>query len=255
MEEKQDTRKLINFKRILGHYCIAGAICSYGDVIDFVDGEKQGIFIADTCGHREESGIEMSKFIKRKIKSGWGIKGDAEQNLYSLGKELASLRDPNIRPIYSDEWFDFVSASYTQFDRENISLAMGGGLGHTLIFRKDGSLERILMAGGTIDDNDHYLKKHEPAYNTKLKKDEILFLQSDGMHNMAKALHFDSLDGKIDLDTRNTVWYADTLLYNVINKNFYEPAVIIRDAIVSELSKYFLPRTSRDDDVTFVVVK
>ena len=34
---KEDTRELKTFERILGDYDVAGAIYSYGDVIDFVD--------------------------------------------------------------------------------------------------------------------------------------------------------------------------------------------------------------------------
>ena len=60
-----------------------------------------------------------------------------------------------------------VSALYAQFDGDNISLSMGGGLGETH-FRKRWTSRSILMKGGTIDL--HYLENHEPAYCTNLAR-------------------------------------------------------------------------------------
>ena len=67
-EEKKHWSQLIIFERNLGIYSIAGAICSYGDAIDFIDGERQGIIIADTCGHVKEFGDEVKKYIPDSVK-------------------------------------------------------------------------------------------------------------------------------------------------------------------------------------------
>lgn len=136
-----DARELKRFDINLGSYSVAGLIFSYGDVIDFVDDLKQGVVLVDTCGHHEEVGKTMAAFLRKEIQNNWGITGDAADNLETLGRKLAALRDPTIPFWKSDEWFDMVSALYAQFDGDNISLSMGGGLGETLILRNNGQLE------------------------------------------------------------------------------------------------------------------
>src|SRR3989344_4743431 len=177
--DSADKRELKKFEKELGLYYIAGAICSYGDVIDFVEDSKYGVVLVDTCGHDEAVGKNMAAFLSKEINSGWGVAGDAADNLEELGRKLAALRDPTIHYWKSDEWFKMVSALYIQFDKENISLSMGGGMGETVILRNNGILERILMKGGTIDLK--YLEGHDSTYFTSLAKDEVILLQTDGL--------------------------------------------------------------------------
>ena len=94
--EIKDERELKLFEKELENYELAGAICSYGDVIDFVEGEKSGIVIIDTCGHRKDSGEKMAAFLQQEISQGWGITGDARSELSKLGEKLAAKRDPKI---------------------------------------------------------------------------------------------------------------------------------------------------------------
>src|SRR3989344_1010493 len=250
-----DKRELKKFEKELGLYSVAGAICSYGDVIDFVQDLKQGIVLVDTCDHDEAVGKKMTAFLRKEIKEGWGVAGDAADNLEELGRKLAALRDPTIPYWKSDEWFDMVSALYVQFDKESISLSMGGGLGETMILRNDGRLERILMKGGTVDLK--FLEGHDQTYFTTLAKDEVMLLHTDGLlgninkdiylsfpHAIRKEINYESF---VD---HNREW-----LLNTIAEKNDEPTETIRDRIVEIFSAYFLPQSSRDDDLTFAVIK
>jgi len=250
-----DKRELKKFERELGLYSVAGAICSYGDVIDFVEDSKSGIIIADTCGHLEEVGKEMAAFLKKEIDEGWGVAGDAADNLEELGRKLAALRDPVIPYLKSDEWFDMISALYVQFDKEKISLSMGGGLGETIALRNDGRLERILMKGGTIDLK--YLEGHDPTYFTTLAKDEVMLLQTDGLAgNINKSIYLLFPEPKRrEINYEAFIDYTRECLVNTIKENAHEPVETIRDMIIKRFSPYFLPQSSRDDDVTFAVIK
>ena|SRR3989338_8748067 len=255
--DSADKREIKKFEKELGLYSVAGAICSYGDVIDFVEDSKYGIVLADTCGHDEAVGKSMVAFLQKEIKDGWGVTGDAGGNLEKLGRTLASFRDPTIPYWQSDEWFDMISALYVQFDRENISLSMGGGLGETLILRNNGSLERILMKGGTIDLK--FLEGHDPTYFTTLAKDEVMLLQTDGLlGNIQSNIYCSFSESKrkdINSNYMDFIDYIGAWLVNTIAERIYEPAETIRDAIVETFSAYFLPQSPRDDDVTFAVIK
>ena len=250
-----DKRELKKFERELCLYSTAGAIYSYGDVIDFVEDSKDGIVLVDTCGHDEAVGKNMTAFLRTEINGGWGVAGDAADNLEELGRKLAELRDPTIPYWLSEQWFDMVSALYVQFDKENISLAMGGGLGETLILRNDGSLERILMKGGTIDLK--YLSGHDPTYCTTLAKDEVILLQSDGLAgNINKSIYLLFPEPKRrEINYEAFIDYTRECLVNTIKENAHEPVETIRDMIIKRFSPYFLPQSSRDDDVTFAVIK
>ncbi len=252
---KEETRKLRTFEVQFDEYSVAGAIYSHGDVIDFVQGKKQGIVLVDTCGHIEEFGDSMAKFIRREIEGGWGIENDAEHNLANLGRKLGAMRAPGLDSASSDQWYDWASGSYTQFDSKNISLAMGGGIGETLILRDSGRLEQIHLWGGTIDGPYHMGDKN-PVHNTSLGKNDVLLLQSDGlMGNIGSAIYEDVQEGKIKFDTRHTVGYMYAFLWDIFGTNSQKSPEGIRDALVSGLGKYFIPRDFRDDDVTFAVVK
>lgn len=250
-----DKRELKTFERELGFYSTAGAICSYGDVIDFVEDSKYGVVLVDTCGHDEAVGKNMAAFLKKEINSGWGVAGDAAGNLEELGRKLAGLGDPSIPYRYRDEWFDMVSALYVLFDKENISLSMGGGLGETLILRNDGNLEGILMKGGTIDLE--YLKGHDPTYFTTLAKDEVILLQSDGLlGNINKSIYRSFPESKSrEINYEDVKDCTRKCFVNSIAEKAHEPVETIRDMIIERFSPYFLPKSSRDDDVTFAVIK
>ena len=223
-----DTRKLKRFDINLGSYSIAGLIFSYGDVIDFVDDLKQGVVLVDTCGHDEKAGKNMAAFLRTEIQNNWGITGDAAENLELLGRKLAAFRDPTIPYWKSEEWFDMVSALYAQFDGDNISLSMGGGLGETLILRNDGPLESILMKGGTIDL--HYLENHEPAYCTNLARNEVMLLQSDGLlNNIKKNVYRSFPESKTkEMDYGEFILYMEGWLVSTIAEKNHEPAIVIR---------------------------
>src|SRR3989338_9166065 len=250
-----DKRELKKFEKELGLYSVAGAICSYGDVIDFVQDLKQGIVLVDTCDHDEAVGKKMTAFLRKEIKEGWGVAGDAADNLEELGRKLAALRDPVIPYLKSDEWFDMISALYVQFDKEKISLSMGGGLGETIALRNDGSLERILMKGGTIDLK--YLEGHDPTYFTTLAKDEVMLLQTDGLlGNIHKNIYFSFPEPKRrEINYEAFIDYTRAWLVNTIAEKADDPVETIRDTIIEKFSPYFLPKSQRDDDVTFAVIK
>ncbi|MFH1455927.1 MAG: hypothetical protein ABIF40_03180 [archaeon] len=243
---ESENRNLITFEKILGQYSIAGALCSNADVVDFVDDTKQGILVVDTCGHNIEDGNEMRNFVRRTIEGGWGIEGNAEQELKKLGQMFNSLRKPG-ESQFVDKWYTCVSASYTQFDNDLITIAMGGALGKTYILRLDETL--IINHMDRVIDYD-YQKKHKPAYETRLENDDILFLQTDGfLDNIIKK----SLKKGIEWEVADET--ANKLLDDLLREFQKEPVNVIRNALVNSLKQYFLPLSNRDDDTTFVIVK
>lgn len=244
----EDMRKLVLFERSLGRYHLAGAICSYGDVIDFVDGSKQGIVLIDTCGHEKESGENMAAFLQEQISQGWGNGTDAREDLITLGKKLDSFRQPGEEFGRGEEkWYDLVSGLYVQFNDDDVSLSMGSGLGRTLIFKAN-SLEKILMLNGPID-HPKFEERSVPAYFFSLGQEEVLFLHSDGLiGNMAKSFYYkygQNRDGE----------YCKDLIIKTIKKLCNQSVQEIRENLVSKYNHLFLPLTSRFDDVTFAVVK
>jgi len=241
-----ENRKLVTFEKILGQYSIAGALCSNADVVDFVDDIKQGVLVIDTCGHNLEDGNEMRKFTRRMIEGGWGIEDNAEEELTKLGSELLSLRKPDDEG-FNDEWYTCVAASYTQFDNDLVTIAMGGWLNNIYLLNSDETLTINHM--DRVIDGD-YQEKHNPAYETRLSKDDILFLQTDGfLDNMRSIISKEGMEWDVASET------ADKLLIDMLKEYRTEPVNIIRDAFVSSLEKYFLPQNNRDDDATFVIVK
>jgi hypothetical protein len=243
-----DTRKLLTSELQIGNYSSASMIYSYGDVLDFVDGRKQGIVIVDTPGHVEEVGQQMLQFLRTEIANGWGVSGDALEELLKLGQKLAELHKGT---KYCEHWADYSSASYTQIDGDRITLSMGGGLGETLIVRAD-RVERILMKGGTIDGP--FLDHYDPVYTTTLQTGETMLLCTDGfVGNMRKTREKESKRQNIAYAT--TVAELNTNIEQIIRDNSLNTAQETRDALIAQLGTYFLPRTERDDDVTIVVVK
>jgi len=251
-----NTRKLKLFEEVLGNYEVSGVIYSGDDVIDFVDSKKQGIVLIDICGPIKGSGERMTEFLREEILKGWGVSGDAKDELLVLGRKLAAKRDPELNSLYNvdgDEWHDFVSGLYLQFNGETISLSTAGGLGRTLILRADGDLEKILMKGGTLDGP--FLKRAEPAYNFELKEGEVILLNSDGLiGNILFSVCRDVKMGKIE-DPKDLSGYSEGLVVDCLKRHQDKQPYEIRDALVSELSKRFIPHKRHCDDVTFAVVK
>ncbi|MCH8908520.1 MAG: hypothetical protein IH840_15645 [Candidatus Heimdallarchaeota archaeon] len=229
-----------------------------GTVIDFVDTpEKQGIVIIDTCGHRKDHGDNMARFLRSEIENGWGINDNAREELSYLGKKLSDS-GPDTHDKFSDLWHDFVSGEYLQFDGDKIYLQMGGGLGSTMIFRNDGELEDIMMKGGVIDryfDNHSSRKQVEadPVYETNLKDNEMIFLQSDGLrNNTIQSIHNYGEKGLEGFD--EDLFHEDSIA-DFLKEHVSKSSSEIRDVMLSELGRYFHPRDLGYDDVTFAVVK
>ncbi len=250
---EEDTRKLITFERTLGMYEVAGAICSYGDVIDFVDGEKKGIVIADTTGKMEECGKRMGDFLRKEIKKGWGSSKDGRTEILDLGKKLfiAGVGKPYldrktqlkvIRELSEeDRWWDGVEICYAHMDKEIISLA---GLRY-MIFREEGGVEEIdsFLTPYHINQD----KKRNPIEKI-LQDNDILLMTSDGLEwNM--RLPYRTLEElrKYDKKPREDI-------RRIITKDNKLPVDKIRDALVTKLSNYIVGDFFADD-VTFAVVK
>lgn len=249
--ERRDTRKLELFQRRLGEYDIAGAIYSWGDVIGFVESyQKQGIMVIDTCGHFKDYGRDMADFLERKIQEGWGVERGSKEELELFGELLYQLRETD---EFIDAWYDYVSASYTQLAVEGISLSMGGGIGPMFHFKEDEIVEMITQ-GAPIDricDPQRDLSTLKEPYETQLGQNDVLFLTTDGLEgNMCYGY-----EDLADLQ-REDLWETiHKKVTDTISKEQGKSVTEIRDAIISQLGKYFLPRHVSADDVTFVVVK
>lgn len=249
----EETRKLYTFERRIGLYETAGAIASYGDVIDFVDGPRPGIAIVDTCGHEEELGRDMAAFLRREIVDGWAQEGTAEGALMDLGQKLKAMQDPNDERFMPDEFYYYVSAQYCQFEGEDISVAIGGGIGPAVVFRPGQEPDEQHTQGGVIDET--YLIKHRPPCRTVLAPGELLLLQSDGLignYFYSQCLKEEDKPRDERCADRECSVYE---LYGLLQQHLDDSPVAIRDAFISQFGNEFLPRDRRFDDVTFVVVK
>lgn len=256
----EDKRELKLFEKVLGNYETAVAIYSSGDVIDFVDSKKQGIVLIDTCGSLKEFGDKMAEFLREEISEGWGVSGDARDELLVLKRKLTAKRDPKLNSLhgasaylYNEEWHGYVSGLYLQFDEETVSLSTAGGVGRTLILRANDNLEKILMEDGVLDGK--FSERAEPAYNFELRERDVILLNSDGLiGNILISTYHDIKMGKIK-GPKDLSEYSEMLVVDCLKRNQDKRPYEIRDALVSELSKHFIPHKRHCDDVTFAVVK
>ncbi|MEK6905543.1 MAG: hypothetical protein AABX24_04025 [Nanoarchaeota archaeon] len=58
-----------------------------------------------------------------------------------------------------------------------------------------------------------------------------------------------------EMDYGEFILYMEGWLVSTIAEKNHEPAIVIRENIVEKFSSYFLPKSLRDDDVTFAVIK
>ncbi|MDP3734506.1 MAG: hypothetical protein Q8R37_04715 [Nanoarchaeota archaeon] len=137
---------------------------------------------------------------------------------------------------------------------ENVSLSMGGGLGHTFLLRNNGQQDKIVMKCGTLDDK--FLQHAEPAYETEVQDNDLIFLQSDGLFsNTARSLDYDYQREKCAAPD-DYLECVESMIMDCFAGNHDQSASFLRDKVITKLSRYFLPRADLYyDDVTFVVVK
>lgn len=181
------TRDLCLFERLLGMYTVAGAIYAVGDVIAFVDGPKQGILIADTCGHRKDFGDKMKEFLQQIITEGWGSSQNAKTEIIDLRKRLViagtGKPDTEIDLPEDSEWWDFVEISYAQFADKKISLF---GL-YFWICRSDGTIEYPKSVFGCFN---HQRRELPDPVLIGLDKGDTLLMASDGLDsNISRTLY------------------------------------------------------------------
>ena len=243
-ENIKDERKLLVHQLELGDYDIAFSLYSFGDVIEFVQHPKQGVILIDTCGHQNDFGKQMQSFLKQQIKSGWGSKGDAREELTDLGRKLADVNGP-AKLCEGDDWCDGASGLYVQLNKTNISFSSNGGMGQSFIFRNN-KKECLDMYGTYLDD----LHQHEkgallPVYTSNLGLDDVLLLQSDGINgNMMASIHY----GHSNESSRTD--FIDTLM-NVRKKEPFEIVNYANHALRNVIKNIDLCY----DDMSFVVIK
>jgi len=254
MNYTEETRELVTFERNLGLYSAAGAICSHGDVIDFVDGEKQGIIIADTCGKRKDCGDRAGVFLREQIESGWGSSRDVKTEILDLGRRLMITgvgkpyldRETKLKVIreFSEEerWWDAIEFCYAHIDKETISLA---GLRY-MIFREDRSVEEIDSFLSPYHVN---LVEKEETIKKKIHGKDILLITSDGLEWNMRLPYRGNLENlrKYHEKPREDIG-------KIIGENSHLQVDKIRDILVSELSDYITGKYFADD-VTFALVK
>ncbi|MBT4538660.1 SpoIIE family protein phosphatase [Candidatus Woesearchaeota archaeon] len=252
----KDERELILFERELGDYNIASAIWSYGDVIDFIDGERKGIVIADTTGHQRDFGDAMKGFLKREIASGWGSRFDARTEILDLGQRLSDegskhqkIFDENKLRCLND-WWNYAGINYAQLE-EKIYLS---GL-YYLLVRRDGDIE-------TPNSSLFYHHYKNPGGRSMAEIDfnqgDVLLMTSDGLRdNICSTYRCLWQKAKSKMDSVNRE------LTEVIRKNIDNDVVEIRDVLVKRFRQYFLScefnqkiyDSERYDDVTFALIK
>ncbi|MBU0470223.1 MAG: hypothetical protein KKA62_06125 [Nanoarchaeota archaeon] len=239
-------RHLKTFERTLGKYRVAGAIYSYGDVIDFVDGEKQGIIIADTCGKRRDYGNKAKKFLKEKIKEGWGSSKDAKTEILDLGRRLAlaGTGKAHFEAEYSSEqrWWDCIEFCYAHFDNDLVSLS---GLRH-LIFREEGNTERYNSTLGPYHFEDP--GERETA-KTDLNGNDVLMIASDGLEFNIRLLY------RTSKELEEYYEAPKKIIKKIVYENIKYPVDQIRDSLILKLSDYLTGGFFSKDDVTFALVK
>ncbi|MFC1741166.1 hypothetical protein ACFL3V_01375 [Nanoarchaeota archaeon] len=257
---KEDVRKLVLFERMLGDYLAAGAIYSYGDAFGFFDGKAKGVVIADTCGHNKKMGDAMQGFLDDVIRAGWGCSGDAAHEVLDLGPRLvlAGTGKPELEKKishldYDAEWWSCLAVHYMSLRGDDVQLS---GIG-SYVFRQDMGFERYVTTLCPF----HYLEEPSNEFEemrrpvkTSLGEGDFVLLASDGLeHNIGTSLYRGGNDSSLES--------VQELLVGSVLCNHEKSAVGIRDALVYELSRYFVPQEGEEDplryfdDVTFVVVK
>ncbi len=252
-ESLTETRKLVNLEKTLGQYSVAATLCSYGDVLDFVESENPGVVLVDTLGHSKSKGKAMQDFLQREIASGWGREGSAEEAFVNLSVKLASLRQGK-KKGESENWYDSVSGLYCQLRPEAVYLVSAGVLGYSL-WRKSDSKEYQSFPFnffGSLDDLS--LGKNSPMHEIVLGNDDVLFLSSDGLgHNLARSFSKEAWFSAFSLHSLQLANLA--IQCQLDNFHDRDTAGDIRDCLNENLSRYFLPKGREYDDVTFVVIK
>jgi hypothetical protein len=235
----EDKRELKTFERTLGDYEVAGAICSYGDVIAFVDGDSNGIVLIDTMGHYEESGIKMGEFIRKQISEGWGHK-DPRENIFDL-RDVLKLE----RESHGQRWSYCVSGMFLKLENL-VSLSMGGDMGPTF-YLTSRSCESWRKSYHRID------IMNEDRINLlscDLDHEGLLFIQTDGLlDNIGCSLRAD--EGL----TLTAMESATQKLEAFLREHQACTPYMIRDGVLDAFSDLFLPRDNYYDDVTFAIIK
>jgi hypothetical protein len=238
----EDKRELKTFERTLGDYEVAGAICSYGDVINFVDGDSNGIVLIDTMGHYEESGIKMGEFIRKQISEGWGHK-DPRENIFDLRDALKLERES-----HGERWCTYVSGISLRLD-DFVSFSTAGEMGPIvcLVNRAcDVWSEPYHRIDIMNEDRIDLL-----AY--KLKEQDLIFVQSDGLvDNLAYSLRNHD---ELDLERESLKALATEKVVDLIKAFSHLPPSLIGEGLVNKYGDLFLPRDNYYDDVTFAIIK
>ena len=84
-------RELRRYDYRLGHYDVATAIASWGDVLKVIDppgSSKKGLFLADTMEHEPTRGREFGEFLDDVIGKGWGVTGNSKEEIIKLSRML-----------------------------------------------------------------------------------------------------------------------------------------------------------------------
>jgi hypothetical protein len=241
-EIPEDERKLFTFSKTLGDYEVGFSLYSYADVLGIVTGDKKGVLLVDTCGHRKDYGQNMMAFVRRQIIDGWGVKGDVREELLNFGKRLADVNGPAER-CEGDDWCDGASGLYVQLG-DKVGFSSNGGMGKSIIFRK-GDEEYLPLKGTYLDDIHQHKPEILPIYETELGLDDVLLLQSDGVDgNMIASIHYGHSNKSSKTDFIDVISSARK----------YSPLEIVDYA--NHTLKHVLDNIDlRYDDMSFIIIK
>jgi hypothetical protein len=238
---KDETRKLNLFDKTLGDYSVAGAICSYGDVIEFVDDDPKGIILIDTMRHYESSGKIMSFFLSRMKSLAFFQHDDPRDNLLDLTHALQAAQKHY--PNYHLIWSRCVSGMYINLG-EDIKFSIGGDLGDLLYLGETPQIfdRETYTIDIATEDTLH-------LHSLNLSSEDVFFIQSDGLaHNV--GLH----NFRQQNEVKNWYDYANNLIKEFVNEHKQNSASDLRDKLVEEFD-YAFPKDDAYDDVTFAVIK
>lgn len=212
---------------VLNTYDIAVVQWTYGGVLEFVYGTPSGLLLLDTKGHEEVNGIKMRGFIRKQIREGWGVQGDARGQLSLLSLESARI---------NKSWCD-ATALYLQFHDSHISLS-NACMPQPLHYS---AIPCWITSHGFWAVPNTMAIPFDPPYTLKLQQDEILLIRTDGID--------DPIDKEIGEKNRKK------LLEEILNDCKERPATTILNRIITELGRYFIPQDEEMDDATIVVIK
>jgi len=231
-----------------GAYEIAGALYSHADILKVFgrkNSSRKNVLLVDLNGHNKNAGKEFSKFLNNKILNGWGLNNNPEKELSNLSR------------LISDYSWDPCGV-YVQLESNKFSL-VNAGLPYPLKVTKQGKVKEIKSFGNI---SLYQLILHSPCYEDVLNKGDFLFLRTDGIDDgidnalgLKKCLALTLNNKEMAVKQKEIISKRKKTICNLLITNSHETASNIVNNFVDTLGQYFIPKSSKDDDASLIVIK